>query len=251
MLPDVRALRELFVELDVQPYVPQILPSIFAADFTRLGEDVEKVRAAGASTIHVDIMDGHFVPNFTMGTPITEALKKRFPGLVLDHHLMIEDPDTYAPIFIKAGAGAVSVHYEVCRNLDRTLHMIRDHGAKAGVVINPATSVRLLENVLGIADYVLVMSVNPGYGGQKFIPNSLTKVKDLARMRDERGLDFAIEIDGGAGLENVAQLVEAGVDWVVAGSSVFGTADPAATFRKMQEIATKTREAREANTLKV
>ena len=216
--------------------MPQILPSIFAADFTRLGENVEKVCAAGAGMIHVDVMDGHFVPNFTMGTPITESLRKRFPNLKLDHHLMIEDPDTYAPIFIKAGASAVSVHYEVCRNLDRTLHMIRDHGALAGVVVNPATSTRLLENVLDIVDYVLVMSVNPGYGGQKFIPQSLGKVRELARMLDERRLDFAIEIDGGVGLGNLAEVINAGVDWVVAGSSVFSTADPAATLCQMEQI---------------
>jgi len=181
-------------------------------------------------------MDGHFVPNFTMGTPVTESLR-RFTKLKLDHHLMIEDPDTYAPIFIKAGADCVSVHYEVCRNLDRTLHMIQDHGAKAGVVINPATPVLLLENVLDIVDYVLVMSVNPGYGGQKFIPNSLRKVEQLARIRSQHKLDFAIEIDGGVGSENVADVARAGVDWVVAGSSVFGTNDPGQAFRDLQRTA--------------
>ena len=195
--------------------------------------------------IHVDIMDGHFVPNFTIGTPVTESLRRRFPDLKLDHHLMIEDPDTYAPIFIKAGASAVSVHYEVCQNLDRTLHMIQDQGALAGVVINPATSVRLLENVLDIVDYVLVMSVNPGYGGQKFIPRSLDKVRELARMREDRRLEFAIEIDGGVGLENLAAVIGSGVDWVVAGSSVFGTADPGATLQQMERIA------REATLIKV
>ena len=168
----------------------QIVPSIFAADFMRLGEEVRRVEQAGARMIHVDIMDGHFVPNFTMGTPITESLRRATP-LKLDHHLMIEDPDTYAPIFIKAGADSVSVHYEVCRNLDRTLHMIQEHGARAGVVINPATSTRLLENVLDIVDYVLVMSVNPGYGGQQFIPNALNKVRQLCRMRSERRLNFS------------------------------------------------------------
>ena len=214
----------------------QIVPSIFAADFTRLGEDVQKVEKAGTEMIHVDIMDGHFVPNFTMGTPITESLRRRFPNLKLDHHLMIEDPDTYAPIFIKAGASCISAHYEVCRNLDRTLHMIQDHGALAGVVINPATSTRLLENVLDFVDYVLVMSVNPGYGGQKFIPRSLDKVRELARYRAERQLDFRIEIDGGVGLDNIGDVVRAGVDWVVAGSSVFGTEDPAGTIRKMHDL---------------
>jgi len=186
--------------------------------------------------LHVDIMDGHFVPNFTFGTPITESLK-RFTNVKLDHHLMIEDPDTFAPIFIKAGADCVSVHYEVCRNLDRTLHMIQDHGAKAGVVINPATSVRLLENVLDFVDYVLVMSVNPGYGGQKFIPNTLNKIRDLARIRADRKLGFAIEIDGGVGPENIAQIARAGVDWVVVGTSVFRAPDPAQAMRDMLKTA--------------
>lgn len=215
----------------------QIVPSIFAADFTRLGEQVRTVEQAGIQMLHVDIMDGHFVPNFTMGTPITESLR-RFTRVKLDHHLMIEDPDTYAPVFIKAGADCVSVHYEVCRNLDRTVHMIQDHGAKAGVVINPATPVLLLQDVLPIVDYVLVMSVNPGYGGQAFIPNSLRKVSELARRRSERNLHFAIEIDGGVGPENIADVARAGVDWVVAGSSVFQTPDPAAAVREMQHAAT-------------
>jgi ribulose-phosphate 3-epimerase len=214
----------------------QILPSILAADFAHLGDDIRRVEESGIEMLHVDIMDGHFVPNFTMGPPITESLR-RFTHVKLDHHLMIEDPDTYAPIFIASGAHCVSVHYEACRNLDRTLRMIRDLGAKAGVVINPATSVRLLENVLEIVDYVLVMSVNPGYGGQKFIPNSLKKVRELARMRADRGLGFAIEIDGGIGKENVADVVGAGVDWVVAGSSVFHTPDPAQAVRDLQSLA--------------
>ncbi|HZS55398.1 MAG TPA: ribulose-phosphate 3-epimerase [Bryobacteraceae bacterium] len=217
--------------------MPHIVPSIFAADFARLGEDVRKVEVAGAHMIHVDIMDGHFVPNFTMGTPITESLRRRFANLKLDHHLMIEDPDTYAPIFIKAGADCVSVHYEVCRNLDRTLHMIRDHGALAGVVINPATPVGLLENILDIVDYVLVMSVNPGYGGQQFIPNALNKVRQLCRIRSERRLNFAIEIDGGVDRENITEIARAGVDWVVAGSSVFNSSDATKTFRELQQAA--------------
>lgn len=186
--------------------------------------------------LHVDIMDGHFVPNFTMGTPVTESIR-RFTRLKLDHHLMIEDPDTYASVFIKAGADCVSVHYEVCRNLDRTLHMIQEQGAKAGVVINPATPVLLLENVLDIVDYVLVMSVNPGYGGQEFIVGSLKKVRELYRWRAERKLDFFIEIDGGVGPENIADVARAGVDWVVAGSSVFHTPDAAEAVRGMRHIA--------------
>ncbi len=202
----------------------------------RLGEDVRRVEAAGIQMLHVDVMDGHFVPNFTVGTPITESLR-RFTNVKLDHHLMIEDPDTFAPIFIKAGADCVSVQYEACRNLDRTLHMIQDHGAKAGVVVNPATPVGLLENVLDVADYVLVMSVNPGYGGQKFIPNALQKVRALSRMRAERRLGFAIEIDGGVGPENIAEVARAGVDWAVVGTHVFRAADPAQAIRDMLKTA--------------
>jgi ribulose-phosphate 3-epimerase len=216
--------------------VAQIVPSIFAANFIRLGEDIRRVEEAGVKMLHIDIMDGHFVPNFTMGTPITESVR-RFTRLKLDHHLMIEDPDIYAPLFIKAGADCVSVHYEVCRNLDRTLHMIQDHGAKAGVAINPATPVLLLQNVLDIVDYVLVMSVNPGYGGQHFIPRSLDKVRHLHRVREERDLQFSIEIDGGVGQDNIGEVAKAGVDWVVAGSSVFHTPDPAEAVRGMQRIA--------------
>jgi len=184
--------------------------------------------------IHVDIMDGHFVPNFTMGTPITESIRRALPQIKMDHHLMIEDPDTYAPIFIKAGADCVSVHYEVARNLDRTLHMIQDHGARAGVVINPATNTGLLDDVLDIADYVLVMSVNPGYGGQKFIPHALDKVRQLDRRRREWGLKFVIEIDGGVGMENIAEVAKAGVNWVVVGTSVFQSPNPGEAFRQMQ-----------------
>lgn len=214
----------------------QIVPSIFAADFARLGEEIRRVEEGGVKMLHIDIMDGHFVPNFTMGTPITESVR-RFTKLKLDHHLMIEDPDTYAPLFIKAGADCVSVHYEVCRNLDRTLHMIQDHGARAGVVINPATPAMLLENVLDFLDYVLVMSVNPGYGGQKFIPRSLDKVRQLDRLRTDRGLEFSIEIDGGVGHDNMGEVAKAGVDWVVAGSSVFHTPDPAEAVRAMLRMA--------------
>jgi len=216
--------------------VVQIVPSILAADFARFGEQIRIVEQAGAQMIHVDIMDGHFVPNLTMGPPVTESLRK-VTRLKMDHHLMIEDPDTYAPIFIKAGANCVSVHYEACRNLDRTLNMIRDEGAKAGVVINPHSTVALLEDVLDVVDYVLVMSVNPGFGGQEFIPRSLLKVRQLDRARQERGLNFAIEIDGGINAENIGEAARAGVNWVVVGSSVFSKSDPGAAYRELQRIA--------------
>jgi len=216
--------------------VVQIVPSILAADFARLGEQIRIVEQAGAQMIHVDIMDGHFVPNLTMGPPVTESLRK-VTRLKMDHHLMIEDPDTYAPIFIKAGANCVSVHYEACRNLDRTLNMIRDKGAKAGVVINPHSTVALLEDVLDVVDYVLVMSVNPGFGGQEFIPRSLLKVRQLDRARQERGLNFAIEIDGGINAENIGEAARAGVNWIVVGSSIFSKSDPGAAYQELQRIA--------------
>lgn len=214
----------------------EILPSILAADFARLGEQVAQLEAAGARMLHVDIMDGHFVPNLTLGPPVVESLRKA-TRLILDVHLMIEDPDFFAPIFIQAGANHVLVHQEACRNLDRTLHMIRDHGAKAGVVINPATPVAILVDVLDIVDSVLVMSVNPGFGGQSFIPNSLKKVRELAQRRRERRLHFAIEIDGGIILENVADAIHAGVDWVVAGTSIFHTVNPGTAFEQMRHAA--------------
>jgi ribulose-phosphate 3-epimerase len=216
--------------------VVQILPSLLAADFARLGDQIRLVESAGVETLHVDIMDGHFVPNLTLGPPVTESIRK-VTNLKLDHHLMIEDPDTFAPIFIRAGATSVSVHYEACRHLNRTLHLIREEGALAGVVINPATTTSLLEDVLEIVDYVLVMSVNPGFGGQSFISHSLEKVRQLDRYRRQRDLHFAIEIDGGVSAGNLADVVRAGVDWVVAGTSVFGTPDPAAAVREMQQIA--------------
>jgi ribulose-phosphate 3-epimerase len=214
----------------------EILPSILAADFARLGEQVAAVETAGCRMIHLDVMDGHFVPNLTMGPPLVESLRK-VTRMKFDVHLMITDPDRYAPAFIQAGADHVLVHQETCPHLDRTLRMIQGEGAKAGVVINPATPVSTLEDVLDVADLVLVMSVNPGFGGQTFIPNSLNKVRQLAARKRERGLHFPIEIDGGITLENVADVVDAGVEWVVAGSSVFHTVNPGATFQEMTHAA--------------
>lgn len=214
----------------------EILPSILSADFTRLGDEIAKVERAGISILHLDVMDGHFVPNLTIGPPVVSSIRN-VTKLKLDVHLMITDPDRYAPVFIEAGADMVSVHQEVCPHLDRTLRMIQSEGARAGVVLNPSTPVGTLADVLDIADYVLIMSVNPGFGGQRFIPNALRKVGALAALRKEAGLQFAIEIDGGVNLENLGEVVCAEVDWVVAGSLVFHSSDPEATVRRMREIA--------------
>jgi ribulose-phosphate 3-epimerase len=214
----------------------EILPSILSADFARLGDEIARVERAGVSMLHVDIMDGHFVPNLTIGPPVVASIRK-ITRLTLDLHLMITDPDKYAPIFIQAGADQVLVHQEVCPHLDRTLRMIQSEGAKAGVVLNPATPVTTLLDVLEVADYVLIMSVNPGFGGQKFIPNALRKVRALDQWRKERGLHLPIEIDGGVTPENIGDVVRAGVDWIVAGSTIFHSVDPEATVREMQHIA--------------
>ncbi|MDP9112719.1 MAG: ribulose-phosphate 3-epimerase [Acidobacteriota bacterium] len=214
----------------------EILPSILSADFARLGEQVAALEQAGCGALHVDIMDGHFVPNITIGPPVVASLRKA-TALTLDVHLMITDPDRYAPLFVEAGAGRISVHQETCPHLDRTLKMIQGLGALAGVVINPSTPVATLYEVLGFVDYVLVMSVNPGFGGQKFIPYALDKVRLLAQKRREKNASFAIEIDGGVTLENVGETIKAGVDWVVAGSAIFGARIPAEAFSEMRQLA--------------
>jgi ribulose-phosphate 3-epimerase len=214
----------------------QIVPSILAADFSQLASEIEKVERGGASMLHLDIMDGHFVPNFTIGPPVVKAIR-RVTTLKLDLHFMITDPDRYAPIFIEAGADQISVQQEVCPHLDRTLHMIRSEGAKAGVVINPATPVVMIEEVLGVADFVLVMSVNPGFGGQPFIPRTLEKVRQLDKKRRELGISLPIEIDGGITAENAADAVRAGCDWLVTGTSVFHTSDPAVAVANLTAIA--------------
>jgi ribulose-phosphate 3-epimerase len=216
--------------------MPQILPSILSADFARLGDEIASVERGGATMLHVDIMDGHFVPNLTIGPPVVESIRK-ITKTVLDVHLMITDPDKYAPLFIEAGANQISVHYEAATHLDRTVRNIQSLGAKAGVVINPATPVGVLEDILEVADYILVMSVNPGFGGQKFIPNALKKIQRLDRTRRERGLDFKIEIDGGVNRQNVESIVRAGCDWLVAGSTVFHSEDSTATVRDLQRLA--------------
>ena len=221
----------------------EILPSLLAADFARLGEQIATVEQAGATMLHVDIMDGHFVPNLTMGPPVVACIRKA-TKLKLDLHLMITDPDRYAPIFIEAGADQISVHQEACSHLHRTLRMIQSEGALAGVVVNPATPVGTLEEVLDVADYVLVMSVNPGFGGQKFIPAALNKIRALDLARRRAGLAFRIEIDGGVDLENVADVARAGCDWVVTGSSIFHTSDAGAAFRNLRQTARDASEVR-------
>jgi ribulose-phosphate 3-epimerase len=221
----------------------QIVPSILAADFARLAEEIEKVERGGATMLHIDIMDGHFVPNLTVGPPVIESIRKVTRSR-LDVHLMIDDPDRYAPVFIQAGADQVSVHQEACRNLDRTLRMIKEEGALAGVVVNPATPVFLLDEVLEVADYVLIMSVNPGFGGQHFLPHTLDKVRQLDRTRRERRLQLPIEIDGGITLENLPDVVRAGCDWIVTGSSIFHAPDPAAAVSGMRQTAREATEVR-------
>lgn len=214
----------------------QIVPSILSADFARLADDIAKVERGGAKMLHVDIMDGHFVPNLTIGPPVVKSIRKA-TGLPLDLHLMITDPDQFAPLFIAAGADQISVHFEAATHLDRTVRAIQSEGVRAGVVLNPATPVSVLEDILYLVDYVLIMSVNPGFEAQAFIPNALKKVRELNRLRQERRLEFAIEIDGGVSAENTAEIVHSGCDWLVAGSAIFHSADPAAAVKEMQHIA--------------
>lgn len=213
-----------------------IVPSILAADFARLADEIQRVEWGGATMIHIDIMDGHFVPNLTMGPPLITSIRKT-TKLEFDVHLMIENPDLYIPDFAAAGANHISVHQEACVHLNRTLQHLRSHQVGAGVVLNPATPIGTLEEVLDMVDHVLIMSVNPGFGGQEFIPGALDKIRRLRRWREERRLNFAIEIDGGVSRDNVAEIVRAGCDWLVAGSSVFHSADPGATVKEMQQIA--------------
>ncbi len=222
----------------------ELAPSILSADFARLGEQVHAACDGGAHVIHVDIMDGHFVPNLTIGPPVVKSLRK-VTSLPLDCHLMIENPDEYIPAFADAGADWISVHQEAVRHLNRTLHLIKHHGCRAGVVINPATPVATLAEVLDIVDYVLVMSVNPGFGGQKFISSTLHKMRELVEIRRQRGLAYRIEVDGGVALDTVAEVVRAGAEILVAGNAVFGSGDP----RKNVEVLLQA--AQEAAMLKV
>ena len=219
--------------MDLRPAKPLLAPSLLSADFTRLGEALAMIQEAGAGVAHVDVMDGRFVPNITIGMPVVEAMRGA-TDLPLDCHLMIVEPLRYAVEFVKAGADWVSVHQEADPHLHRTLRAIRDAGAKAGVVLNPSTPVETLVDLAGDFDFVLLMSVNPGFGGQSFIPRVLDKVRRLDALRSERRTPFMIEVDGGVGLKNARDLVAAGADVLVAGNAVFKAADPKQAIRDLQ-----------------
>jgi ribulose-phosphate 3-epimerase len=201
------------------------LPSILSADFARLGEQVAAAERGGGTVIHVDVMDGHFVPNITIGPLVVKSLR-RITQLPLNCHLMIENPDEFIPAFAEAGASWVSVHYEACRHLHRSLELIAHHGMKPGVVINPATKVDLLTEILPMVHHVLVMSVNPGFGGQRFIEFSLNKIRRLVELRHSLGLAFRIEVDGGVAHDTVERIVQSGAELLVAGNAVFGAGEP-------------------------
>ena len=219
-----------------EPRLIELAASILSADFARLAEQLASASEGGATVVHVDVMDGHFVPNITIGPPVVKSLRK-VTDLPLDCHLMIENPDQYVAEFAEAGADWISVHQEACVHLDRTLHLIKDNDCLAGVVINPATPVEVLSEVLDIVDYVLVMSVNPGFGGQKFIPGALHKLRRLADLRAQRRLNYRIEVDGGVGLDTVGDVVRAGAEILVAGNAVFGQGDPKNNVQKLLRTA--------------
>jgi len=221
----------------------RIAPSILAADFAALGACIAAAERGGADLVHVDVMDGHFVPNLTVGPPVVRSLS-RVARVPLDVHLMIEDPDRYIPAFVEAGAGLISVHVEVLPHLHRTIGFIKSLGAQAGVVLNPSTPVGCLEEVAPDVDFVLVMTVNPGFGGQAFIPRSTSKVRAMRALLDEAGNPAPIEVDGGIDEQNIAAIVEAGADWIVAGSSVFGSDDAEAATRRLKALAVEAAQAR-------
>ncbi len=214
----------------------EIAPSILSADFTRLGEEVAAAERGGATIVHVDVMDGHFVPNITLGLPVVRSLA-RATRLPLDTHLMISEPGRYAEQFVEAGARMVSVHIEVDAHIHRTLTSIRKAGGQAGIVINPATPLSALDEALQFADYVLVMSVNPGFGGQQFIPTSVEKIQRLSQTIRERGLPVRIQVDGGVDKENIGRLAAAGAEIFVAGTSVYGQGDPTRAVRELLSAA--------------
>jgi ribulose-phosphate 3-epimerase len=214
----------------------ELLPSILSADFAHLADQVAAAERGGAAAIHVDVMDGHFVPNITLGPPVVKSLRK-VTSLPLDCHLMIDNPNEYIAAFADAGANWVSVHYEACPHLHRTLELIAHHGMEPAVVLNPATRVELIEDILPMLHHVLIMSVNPGFGGQTFIPFALDKIRRLARMRQELGLAFRIEVDGGVAHDTVARIVQAGAELLVAGNAVFGEGHPERDARALLDAA--------------
>ncbi len=216
----------------------ELAPSILSADFAHLAEQVQAAADGGGTVVHVDIMDGHFVPNMTLGPPVVKSLRK-FTKLPLDCHLMIENPDQMIPLFAEAGADWISVHQEACVHLDRTLHLIKSQDCLAGVVINPATPVDVLSEVLDIVDYVLVMSVNPGFGAQAFIPNSVRKIKQLEEIRATRRLNYRIEVDGGIAVDTIPDVVRAGAEILVAGNAVFGHGDPRSNAQRLLKTASE------------
>lgn len=216
----------------------ELAPSILSADFARLADEIAAAQRGGGTVIHVDVMDGHFVPNITIGPPVVASLRKH-TGLPLDCHLMIENPDDFIPAFADAGANWVSVHYEACRHLHRTIEHIAQNGMQPAVVINPATPVDLLIPILGMVHHVLVMSVNPGFGGQRFIPYSLNKIRRLKELRQELALSYRIEVDGGIAHDTVASVVEAGAELLVAGNAVFGAGQPERDARALLAAARK------------
>ena len=215
----------------------EIAPSILSADFARLAEEIRAIEAGGAKILHFDVMDGKFVPNITIGLPVLESIRKT-TALRIDAHLMIEEPSRYAVKFVEAGANMVSVHVEADVHLQRTLSAIREAGGQAGVAVNPATALTSIKEVLPFTDYVVLMSVNPGFGGQKFIPTSFDKLRRLRRMIIERDLKARIEIDGGIGASNVAEAVASGAEIIVAGSAVFGGGRPTEAVRELIDKAT-------------
>lgn len=214
----------------------QLAASILSADFAHLANQVRDAAEGGSTVVHFDVMDGHFVPNLTIGPPVLKSLRS-FTKLPIDCHLMIENPDQFIPDFADSGADWISVHQEATRHLDRTLHLIKSHNCRAGVVINPATPVDTLTEVLEIVDYVLVMSVNPGFGGQKFIPNSLRKLRQLSDLRARRGLNFHIEVDGGINFESIGDVVRSGGEILVAGNAIFGEGNPKSNAERLLKTA--------------
>lgn len=214
----------------------KIAPSLLSADFSRLGEDIRLVEEGGADVIHYDVMDGHFVPNLTIGPLVLKDIRK-CTKLPIDVHLMITNPDQYIPAFAKAGADMISVHIEACTHLHRTVQLIKEHKCKAGVVLNPHTPLNTLDMILPSLDFVLIMSVNPGFGGQKLIPETLDKIASLKQTLIERGLEhIEIEIDGGVKLDNIKSVIDAGTDIIVSGSGIYNTDDPQETIRSMKQV---------------